>query len=259
MLVYTVWRRALVMHYYEFFTIIRGNILWSLLCLPFVFSIMVYLPSLLPGNGEETQDTPPILIGITVVAVSLVCLALAGPATAAIYDYAARSLEGEAVDMKSYVRSLRAHFIKGYLIGAVNFLLLAALALNTWFYLTSEIHPFLPLLSILFLWGIVFWVAIQPYVFSVMIRLDTSVPQTFRNAVLLALDNLGVTVCMFGVHVIVLIIPFLLFSPIRPLFVLAYPTVAGSLIAHAHIMLLDELLERYEAKRGADDAAQSET
>ena len=165
---------------------------------------------------------------------------------------AAKSLAGEAVDMRTYVQSLRTHFIKGYLLAALDLLILAALVLNTWFYLTADIPQLMRALSIVFFWGIVFWVAIQPYLFSVMIRLDTSVLQTFRNAVLLALDNLGVTIGLIGVQLVMLFF-------FVPLFAIAYPVLGGSIFAHTHVGVLNELLDQYEEKRGGANPVQRDS
>ncbi len=251
MLVFNVWRRVLGMHYTEFFTVIRGNILWALLCLPYaLYSYLAFL-QVTSDAAETAQETSPIFLGISYTIASLVLLALAGPATAALYDFAAKSLAGETVSMQVYWQSLRTHFIKGYLLAAVNLLILAALVLNTWFYLTADIPQLMRALSIIFFWGIVFWVAIQPYLFSVMIRLDTSVLQTFRNAVLLALDNLGVTISLIGVQIVMLFF-------FIPLFAIAYPVLGGSVFAHTHVGVLNELLDRYDAKHGAGDTAQSD-
>ncbi|MDE2816698.1 MAG: DUF624 domain-containing protein [Chloroflexota bacterium] len=252
MLVFNVWRRALGMHYFEFFTVIRGNILWALLCLPYLLYSYVALLPLLTDSAETAQDAPPIFLGISYMIASLVPLTLAGPATAALYDFAAKNLAGEAVSMQVYVQSFRTHFIRGYLVAALDLLILAALVLNTWFYLTADIPQLMRILSILFFWGIVFWVAIQPYLFSVMIRLDTSVLQTFRNAVLLALDNLGVTISLIGVQIVMLFF-------FIPLIAIAYPVLGGSIFAHTHVGVLNELLDQYDAKRSADEAAQSDS
>lgn len=250
LLVFNVWRRALAMHYHEFFTIIRGNILWSLFCLPLLFLVTNELLPLLSETEDAAQDIPPFFLGVRVTIFSLVLLSLAGPATAALYDYAARSLEGEAVGMQSYLQSFRTLYLRGYLVAALNLLIFAALVLNTWFYLTADLPQLMRALSILFFWGIVFWVAIQPYLFSVMIRLETSVLQTFRNAVLLALDNLGVTISLMGVQLVMVFF-------FVPLFAIAYPVLAGSLFAHTHVGVLNELLDQYEEKRGASSAQSS--
>ena len=250
LLVFNVWRRMLGLHYSDFFTVIRGNILWAILCLPYAFYSYVTLVPLLTESAETPQDTPGIFLGISYIIASLVLLALAGPATAAIYDYAARSLANEAVGMRDYIQSFRTHFIRGYLVAALDLVLLAALVLNAWFYLTAELPQFFRVLSILFFWGIVFWVAIQPYLFSVMIRLDTSVLQTFRNAVLLALDNLGVTIGLIGVQLVMIFF-------FVPLFAIAYPVLAGSIFAHTHVGVLNELLDQYEEKRNAAAAPES--
>ena len=252
MLVFNVWRRALGMHYFEFFTVIRGNILWALFCLPYaLYSYLAFL-QVSADAAETAQETSPIFLGISYTIASLVLLALAGPATAALYDFAAKSLAGETVNMRIYWQSFKTLFVKGYLLAAVNLLILAALVLNTWFYLTADIPQLMRALSIVFFWGIVFWVAIQPYLFSVMIRLETSVLQTFRNAVLLALDNLGVTISLIGVQIVMLFF-------FIPLFAIAYPVLGGSIFAHTHVGVLNELLDRYDAKQSAGNAAQGES
>jgi len=252
MLVFNVWRRALGMHYFEFFTVIRGNILWAILCLPLLFFGSDALLPLITDTAEEAEELPGIFLAIRFTIYSLVLLTLAGPATAALYDFASKNLAGEAVSMRSYWDSFKKLFLKGYLLAALDFLILAVLVLNTWFYLNpdTDIPQFMRILSILFFWGIVFWVAIQPYLFSVMIRLETSVFQTFRNAVLLALDNLGVTISLIGVQIVMLFF-------FIPLIAIAYPVLGGSIFAHTHVGVLNELLDQYEAKRSADDAAQS--
>lgn len=251
MLVFNVWRRALGMHYFEFFTVIRGNILWALLCLPYgLYSYLAFL-QITADAAENGQQTSPIFLGISYTIAALVLLALAGPGTAALYDFAAKSLAGEHVSMQVYWESLKTHFVKGYLLAALNLLILAALVLNTWFYLTADIPQVMRILSILFFWGIVFWVAIQPYLFSVMIRLETSVLQTFRNAVLLALDNLGVTISLIGVQLVMLFF-------FIPLVAIAYPVLFGSIFAHTHVGVLNELLEQYDEKRAASETAQDD-
>ncbi len=252
MLVFNVWRRALGMHYSEFFTVIRGNILWAVLCLPFLYFSSDMLLPLITDTVEAAEELPPIFLGVRFVVYSLVLLTLAGPATAALYDFAAKSLAGEAVSMQVYWQSLKTHFLKGYLLAAVDLLILAALVLNTWFYLTADIPQLMRALSIIFFWGIVFWVAIQPYLFSVMIRLDTSVLQTFRNAVLLALDNLGVTIGLIGVQLVMLFF-------FVPLFAIAYPVLGGSIFAHTHVGVLNELLDQYEEKRGGANPVQRDS
>lgn len=250
MLVFNVWRRALGMHYYDFFTVIRGNILWAILCLPLLFFGSDALLPLITDTAEPVEELPPFFLGLRLIVYSLVLLIPAGPATAALYEFAAQSLAGDHVSMRSYWQSLKTHFIKGYLVAALDFLILAALVLNFWFYLTQDIPQLFRVLSILFFWGIVFWVAIQPYIFSVLIRLDTTVLQTFRNAVLLALDNLGVTLSLFAVQLVMLFF-------FIPLIAIAYPVLGGSIFAHTHVGVLNELLDQYEAKR-ADGAATKE-
>ncbi len=250
LLVFNVWRRMLGLHYSDFFTVIRGNILWAIFCLPFALYSYVTLVPLLTESAETPQGTPGIFLGISYIIASLVLLALAGPATAAIYEFAARSLANEAVGMQDYIQSFRTHFIRGYLVAALDLVLLAALVLNAWFYLTADLPSLFRVLSILFVWGIVFWVAIQPYLFSVMIRLDTSVLQTFRNAVLLALDNLGVTISLIGVQLVMIFF-------FVPLFAIAYPVLAGSIFAHTHVGVLNELLDQYDEKRSAEEATES--
>lgn len=252
MLVFNVWRRALGMHYFEFFTVIRGNILWAVFCLPLLFFGSDALLPLITDTAEEAEEIPGIFLAIRLTIYSLVLLTLAGPATAALYEFAAKNIAGEAVSMQSYWQSFRTHFIRGYLVAALDFIILAALVLNTWFYLTADIPQLMRILSIIFFWGIVFWVAIQPYLFSVMIRLETSVLQTFRNAVLLALDNLGVTMSLIAVQLVMLFL-------FIPLIAIAYPVLAGSLFAHTHVGVLNELLDQYDAKRSADEAAQSDS
>ena len=44
-----------------------------------------------------------------------------------------------------------------------------------------------------------------------------------------------------------------------PLIAIAYPVLGGSIFAHTHVGVLNELLDQYDAKRSADDAAQSES
>lgn len=252
MLVFNVWRKALGTHYYDFFTVIRGNILWALLCLPLLFFGSDALLPLITETTEPAEELPPFFLGLRLIVYSLVLLVPAGPATAALYDFAAQNLAGDHVSMRSYWESLKTHFIRGYLVAALDLVILAALVLNFWFYLTADIPQLFRVLSILFFWGIVFWVAIQPYLFSVMIRLDTSVFQTFRNAVLLALDNLGVTISLLAVQLVMLFF-------FIPLIAIAYPVLGGSIFAHTHVGVLNELLDQYDAKRDTDDAAEDES
>jgi uncharacterized membrane protein YesL len=79
------------------------------------------------------------------------------------------------------------------------------LVLNIWFYANSG-QSWGWLLSIVFVYVLLLWVAAQSYLFAIMVEMDQSPRMAIRNALFLAIDNLGLTVGLMLVTVLVLAI-----------------------------------------------------
>ena len=80
--------------------------------------------------------------------------------------------------------------------------------LNIWFYANTGQTLFW-LLSIVFVYVLLIWGAVQSYLFAMMVEMDQSPRLAVRNALFMALDNLGLTVGLLLVNVLVVVISIL--------------------------------------------------
>ena len=111
--------------------------------------------------------------------------------------------------------------------------------LNIWFYANSG-QTLLWLLSIVFVYVLLIWGAVQSYLFAMMVEMDQSPRLAVRNALFMALDNLGLTLGLLLVNVLVVVISIL---PGALLLALATMTV----LSNVHNKAVVEAINRYRA------------
>lgn len=171
-------------YWYDLFRMALLNVFWFLTALPF---LVIFI-------GLAFQPPPAVspLDVLTVGLVALVLLALAGPGTAALYSVTHRLVRGELLEPGRFWAEFRHWFLRGWLLALSDALAFALLALNIWFYFAVPI-PGVWLLGIVFGWGLVLWLAMQSYLFPLLVQLDQPVRRVWRNAFFVCLDNLGLS------------------------------------------------------------------
>jgi len=142
---------------------------------------------------------PQLLLGVPILI--LIVMLIAGPGTAALYHSVYRFMELEPVTLGLFLRGFKKYFVRGWLLGSIDLLILFILLITFMFYWFSG-EIFLQVLAVIVLYMLIFWALIQPYLYALMIRLDTGVYHTLRNAAVLVLGNPGMT---FGLGVVSLI------------------------------------------------------
>jgi uncharacterized membrane protein YesL len=235
--------------YFDLPRMLLLNVFWFLTALPFIAVVFVVVitvrgdAQLVQGasGAEGTAPTPipwPIVV-IQATVLGVLSLALAGPGTAAVYAVTNRLANGDLLELRRFWSAFRRFFGRGWLLGIIDAGAGALLVLNIWFYSNTG-QALTWLLSIIFVYLLLIWAAIQSYLFALMVEMDQSPFLAVRNALFLALDNLGLTVGLLLVNVVVLtisILPGALF--------LALATM--SILSNVHNKAVVDAIGRYRA------------
>jgi signal transduction histidine kinase len=99
----------------------------------------------------------------------------------------------------------RKFFWRGWGLALADAGALALLAVNVAFYWSLE-GIGAKLVSLIFAYLLLMWFAIQGYLFSFLVELDQSIRLAVRNALFLAIDNLGVTIGLTIINVLLFLV-----------------------------------------------------
>jgi uncharacterized membrane protein YesL len=246
----SVYGRAVLDLYEEWFSLIIANLITFFCLIP---GLTVFLALLaIAMQRPEAENLWVLLIPLTVIAILT-----GGPALAAIHNLSNPIPHEKRIDFSYFWEGFKLYYLKSWEILGLWVLGTAMLAVNIWFYrmwwqrgTQIAIVP-----VILFLWIIVLWIGIAPYLFSLLIEQeDKGVLLVFRNATLLALVNPG-----FTVLVIVLLGATLLLSLIFPplLLLASYSLVA--LVDNGAIVQLMVRLEEQRTRYGLTEEEDAES
>jgi len=172
-------------YYYDLFRMALVNLFWFLTALPALLVILVgYVNSTLgeiaPGNW------------LLLLAAFLLTLVLAGPGTAAVYDVMGEVVDGELLFPSRFWPAFRRRFWRGWGLATINVLALLLLALNIVFYLHIPVL-WMRLLVIVFGYLFILALGVQAYLFPLLVALNQPYLRLIRNAIFLVLDNLGLS------------------------------------------------------------------
>lgn len=171
------------------------NIFWVLTALPAIATGFLTYLLVWPDPGR-----PPVL-HIWLVPMWVLALALAGPGTAGIYYVTNRLANGELLEITRFVEGFRHFFWRGWGMALLDVGALAILLINVIFYWSLEgTGP--KLLSLVFGYLLLIWLAIQGYLFSFMVELDQGVLRATRNALFLTIDDIGLTLGLLVVNLV---------------------------------------------------------
>jgi hypothetical protein len=180
--------------------------------------------------------------------VLLIPIVTAPPATAALFYVTNRLANGEDTKIRDFFVGFRTYFGKGWQIGATAFGITLILVFNIVFYYDPNLaatmfgNPTVQLVTIMWLYFMVFWVAIMMFLFPLMIEQENkSILLLLKNATILVVDNLGTSSIAFVLILLTLVLNLLLGG--IWVFILF-----GSFIALYENRLVITLLEKYRSR-----------
>ncbi|MGH2356258.1 MAG: DUF624 domain-containing protein [Chloroflexota bacterium] len=227
-------RSAIGEFYFDLPRMLLLNLFWFATALPFIGVAFVVTLTI---RGEGPVEWPVIAIQAAVL--GAVTLALAGPGTAAIYHVTNRLANGELLELHRFWPAFRRYFWRGWLLGLADVGAGGLILLNIWFYFNLD-RSGSWLLGVVFTYLFVIWVAIQSYVFALLVEMDQAVRLVIRNALFMAIDNLGLTLGLMLVNVVVIAV-----SILPGAFLLALATMA--VLSNVNNKAVVDSINRYRA------------
>ena len=230
---------ALGQLYYDLIPLaLRVNILWSLTVLPLtltvtLITIVLSRPEVRDGIADRRV---PLDLLLMAPLLTVIVLLLAGPGTAALYNSIYRFTELEPVSFRMFARGFRRFFIRGWLVGVVDLIALFVFAVGFMFYWFSG-QLFLQIIAVIFVYFLLFWALMQPYLYPLMVTLDLGVYHTFRNAAVLVVGNPGATLGLGIISVISLVA--------LPIFTIVAMVLGPAVLALTGVRVTGNLLEEY--------------
>ena len=225
-------RTAATEFFFDLPRMVLLNLFWFLTALPALgvaFSTYVLT--------WPDRSVPPV-INLWLVPVWALALALAGPGTAGVYFVTNRLANGDLLEISRFWEGFRRFFWRGWGLALLDVGAFALLLINVIFYWTLE-GVAIKALSLIFGYLLLIWFAIQGYLFPLLIEMDQPVLRVVRNALFLTLDNLGLTLGLLLVNLVLLAAS----GPWTA--ALALPFFTLSLGSYAHNKVMVETVERY--------------
>ena len=239
-------RTAATEFFFDLPRMVLLNLFWFLTALPCVAVAGVTYMSIF-GLGAFAPIPPIALVPIwgllvpfwlLLIPAWVLALALAGPGTAGIYYVTNRLANGELLEISRFWEGFRRFFWRGWGLALLDVGTLALLLINVVFYWTLE-GAAIKLLSLVFAYMLLIWFAIQGYLFPLLVEMDQPILRVARNSLFLTLDNLGLTLGM-------LIVNLILVAASGPWSAaLALPFFTLSLGSNAHNKVMVETVEHY--------------
>jgi len=233
----SVYGRAFLDLYEEWFSLIGANLICFVCFIP---GLMVLLGLV----GIATQRPEAAQFWILLLPLSVIGILAGGPALAGVHNLTHPIPHEKRIEFSYFWEGFKRYYLKSWQILALWVVGTVTLAANIWFYrMWWQQGTQIALLPvILFLWIMVLWLGIQPYLLPLLLEQeDKRVLLVFRNAILLALVNPG-----FTVLVMVLLGATLLLSLVFPPLLLL---VTFSLMALVNNRAIVQLMIRLEEQR----------
>lgn len=163
------------------------------------------------------------------------------PATVALFYYANRLANGEAVDLSDFWRAMRRYWWVAWRWGILNYLLIAILVADWIFIGRFTVGASSQFVQGLYLAGLVIWLLLQIYTLPFLFEQNTpGVRQALRNGAVLLGKNIGFSV------VLGLLLGLLLVAGV-PLFMLSF-AFGGMILASAGNHAVLNRLEAYKVR-----------
>jgi len=110
------------------------------------------------------------------------------PATAALFYVAHRVATERSVNFNLFKEGFRRYFVRSWIIGGISLAFLLLFVSSFFFYLSlpAQFPQWMQALSVVMLYLLICWLAIQLYLFPVLVAQNLSLGRLFRNAFFLA-------------------------------------------------------------------------
>jgi uncharacterized membrane protein YesL len=217
--------------FYDLPRMVLLNLFWFAATIPTLFIAYVWYRLTI---GDESGRPALHVWPIPLMALSF---ALSGPATAGVYYVTNRLANGELLEVPGFFAGFRRYFWRGWGLALIDAAVLGLLALNVVFYWYLD-RPGVQLLSVIFGSLIGIWYAAQGYLFSMLVEMNQSLRLVLRNALFIAVDNLGLTLGVMLVNAL-----FLFFA--ASAWPVALPFVVMALASSVHNKVIVEAVARY--------------
>lgn len=237
---FTVAWRTFVSFYNELFFLIGMSLLWWITGGVFV--------GLACALGWATFiSVGPWSTGLLRLWLAPVVAIPAGPAIMALAAVSRRSARDRRVDRSDYFEAFKAHWKQGLALNAIGMVVLALLLLNLVFYLNQP-NPVLRMLSMMWVYLILFWLSIQFYVYPFFMALEKPVVLgSLRMAGVSAFANPLFSILLLVCAGAVTAVSLMLAVPI----LIAWPVLMALLGEHS----LRLFLQRAGVKENADESS----
>ncbi len=175
-------------------TLIISNIGWFAFCSPFILVQFYFI----------RKDNLNILWVIT----TLITFLLIPATTAGLFYLCRIMLIHHDAEFKDFLKGIKKYFVKSIILVFVDILILLMLTINLSFYIRllptlSGAGRYFVLGTVGFIiWGLFFAVISQIYIFPVMLRENISVFSTLKNAFILSINNILLTITIFVIIII---------------------------------------------------------
>ncbi|MCX7795970.1 MAG: DUF624 domain-containing protein [bacterium] len=159
------------------------SVVWFGFAVPVVFAV-------LPGNLHIVFR---VLLGTSVI--------FLGPATAGAYYLANKLIKRESVEWRDYFFAFKKFFWRSEALILIYLLAIAIVVVDFMFY--SQIQNIIVrVLSIFWLYILLFLGILQTYMFPLLIEQDTGIKRVIIRSFLLSIDNIGVSFVIFVVVIV---------------------------------------------------------
>ena len=144
---------------------------------------------------------PPIFtyVGMLVTVLTL------GGAAAAVNYVMVRIINGEDVEVKDFKVGLAKFFWRGAALAVIAVLGAVVLFVDLSFSLTHS-NRIVQFMSGIWIWALVFWYAVQQFVFPFLVQQDIGIRKVLKRSALLVIDNLLGSVFMIVISLVVLVL-----------------------------------------------------
>ncbi|HRR92072.1 MAG TPA: DUF624 domain-containing protein [bacterium] len=152
--------------------------IWFAFAVPFLFAI-------LPG---ELSIILRILLGALVI--------FLGPATAGAYYLANKLIKRESIEWRDFFFAFKKYFWRAEALMMIFILAIVVIIIDFTFYSQIQ-NTIVKVLSIFWLYILIFLGVMQTYMFPLLIEQDTGIKKVIVRSFLLSIDNIGVSLVIF--------------------------------------------------------------
>ncbi|MDI9441546.1 MAG: hypothetical protein QM392_05395 [Bacillota bacterium] len=168
-----------------------------------------------------TVGVGPLMIGaylpwespLVLFVAGMLSLITLGGAFPALHSMTNRIIDGEVINWRQFLPAFKKYVVRGTILLALRLFGFFVLTFNIWVALNKPSTLYL-ILSGFWLWGIVYWYAMQQYVYPLLTRHDLGVLTVLKRAALLTLDNPLASVFVFVISVVINVLSVILTVPL---------------------------------------------